>query len=49
LDLRRQQLGWLQQPLANSREPKASSSTRSCDLNQLIDNLDELLLPDLAL
>jgi hypothetical protein len=30
-------------------ELEASSSTRSSDLNEFIDNHDELLLPDLAL
>jgi hypothetical protein len=35
--------------LANSREPEASSSTPSSDLDEFIDNLDDLLLPDLAL
>jgi hypothetical protein len=35
--------------LANSRELEASSSTRSSDLDEIIDNLDKLLLPDLAL
>jgi hypothetical protein len=35
--------------LANSREPEASSSTPSSDLDKFIDSLDDLLLPDLAL
>jgi hypothetical protein len=35
--------------LANSRELEASTSTRSSDLNEFIDNLDELFIPDLAL
>jgi hypothetical protein len=34
--------------LVNSRKPEASTSTQSSDLNKFIDNLDELLLPDLA-
>jgi hypothetical protein len=34
--------------LANSKEPEASSSTRSNDLDDFIDNLDDMLLPDLA-
>jgi hypothetical protein len=42
-------LGGFNSHLANSREPEAFSSTRSSDLNEFIDNLDELLLPDLAL
>jgi hypothetical protein len=35
--------------LVNSREPEASTSTRSSDLDEFIDNLDELLLSNLAL
>jgi hypothetical protein len=35
--------------LANSREPEASSLTPCSDLDEFIDNLDDLLLPDLAL
>jgi hypothetical protein len=35
--------------LVNSRKPEASTSTRSSDLDEYIDNLDELLLPDLVL
>jgi hypothetical protein len=42
-------LGGFNNHLANSREPEASSSTPSSDLNEFINNLDELLLPDLAL
>jgi hypothetical protein len=42
-------LGGFNSHLANSREPEASSSTRSSDLGEFIDNLDEMLLPDLAL
>jgi hypothetical protein len=42
-------LGGFNSHLANSREPEASTSTRSSDLGEFIDNLDELLLPDLAL
>jgi hypothetical protein len=34
--------------LANSKEPKASSSTPSSDLDDFVDNLDDVLLPDLA-
>jgi hypothetical protein len=34
--------------LANSKEPEASSSTPSSDLNEFIDNLDDLLFPNLA-
>jgi hypothetical protein len=34
--------------LANSKEPEASSSTPSSDLDEFIDNLDNTLLPDLA-
>jgi hypothetical protein len=32
-----------------SRKPEASKSTRSSNLDEFIDNLDKLLLPDLAL
>jgi hypothetical protein len=35
--------------LANSREPEASSPTPSNDLDEFINNLDDLLFPDLAL
>jgi hypothetical protein len=42
-------LGGFNSHLANSMEPEASSSTRSSNLDEFIDNLDDLLLPDLAL
>jgi hypothetical protein len=42
-------LGGFNSRLANSREPEASSSTPSSDLDELINNLDDLLLPDLVL
>jgi hypothetical protein len=42
-------LGGFNSHLVNSRKPEASTSTRSSDLDEFIDNLDELLLPDLAL
>jgi hypothetical protein len=42
-------LGGFNSHLANSREPETSSSTQSSDLVEFIDNLDELLLPDLVL
>jgi hypothetical protein len=42
-------LGGFNSHLANSKEPEASSSTPSSDLDEFIDNLDDLLLPDLAL
>jgi hypothetical protein len=42
-------LGGFNSHLANFREPEASSSTQSSDFDKFIDNLDELLLPDLAL
>jgi hypothetical protein len=42
-------LGGFNSHLANSKEPKASSSTPSSNLDEFIDNLDDLLLPDLAL
>jgi hypothetical protein len=41
-------LGGFNSHLANSKEPKASSSTPSSDLDEFIDNLDDLLFPDLA-
>jgi hypothetical protein len=34
--------------LADSRKPEASAANRCSDLDEFIDNLDELLLPDLA-
>jgi hypothetical protein len=42
-------LGGFNNYLVSSREPEASTPTRSSDLDEFIDNLDELLLPDLAL
>jgi hypothetical protein len=41
-------LGGFNSHLANSKVPEASSSTPSSDLDEFIDNLDDLLLPDLA-
>jgi hypothetical protein len=41
-------LGGFNSHLVDSRKPDASTSTRSSDLDKFIDNLDELLLPDLA-
>jgi hypothetical protein len=41
-------LGGFNTHLANSKEPEASSSTPSSDLDDFIDNLDDMLLPDLA-
>jgi hypothetical protein len=34
--------------LVNSRKPEASTPTQHSDLGEYIDNLDELLLPDLV-
>jgi hypothetical protein len=42
-------LGGFNSHLVNSRKPETSTSTRSSDLDEFIDNLDELLLPDLVL
>jgi hypothetical protein len=42
-------LGGFNSHLANSRKLEASSSTQSNDLDEFIDNLNELLLPNLAL
>jgi hypothetical protein len=41
-------LGGFNSHLANSKESEASSSTSSSDLDDFIDNLDDMLLPDLA-
>jgi hypothetical protein len=41
-------LGGFNSHLSNSKEPKATSSTPSSDLDDFIDNLDDMLLPDLA-
>jgi hypothetical protein len=41
-------LGSFNSHLANSKGLEASSSTPSSDLNEFIDNLDDLLHPDLA-
>jgi hypothetical protein len=41
-------LGGFNSHLANFKEPEAPSSTPSNDLDEFIDNLDDLLLPDLA-
>jgi hypothetical protein len=35
--------------LANSKELEASSSTPSSDLDKFVDNLDDMMFPDLAL
>jgi hypothetical protein len=41
-------LGGFNSHLANSKEPEASPSTSSSDLDDFIDNLEHMLLPDLA-
>jgi hypothetical protein len=41
-------LGCFNSHLANSKEPEASSSTPSSDLDEFIDNLNDLLFPDLG-
>jgi hypothetical protein len=41
-------LGGFNSHLANSKEPEASPSTSSSDLDDFINNLDHMLLPDLA-
>jgi hypothetical protein len=41
-------LGGFNSHQANSEEPEASPSTSSSDLDDFIDNLDDMLLPDLA-
>jgi hypothetical protein len=41
-------LGGFNSHLANSKEPVASSSTPSSDLDDFINNLDDMPLPDLA-
>jgi lantibiotic modifying enzyme len=41
-------LGGFNSHLANSKELEASSSTTSSDLDDFINNLDDMLLPDLA-
>jgi hypothetical protein len=41
-------LGGFNSHLANSKELEASSSTPSNDLDEFIDNLDDMLLPNLA-
>jgi hypothetical protein len=41
-------LGGFKNHLANSKELEASSSSRSSDLDDFINNLDEMLLPDPA-
>jgi hypothetical protein len=40
-------LGGFSSCLVNSRKPEASAPTRSSELDNFIDNLNELLLPDL--
>jgi hypothetical protein len=34
--------------LADTKEPETSAATQRSDLDKFIDNLDEMLLPDLA-
>jgi hypothetical protein len=41
-------LGGFNKHLVNFRKPEASAATRHSDLNEFIDDLDELLLPNLA-
>jgi hypothetical protein len=41
-------LGGFNSYLANSKEPEASSSTPSNNLDEFIDKFDDLLFPDLA-
>jgi hypothetical protein len=41
-------LGGFNNHLANSKELEVSPSTSSSDLDDFIDNLDDMLLPDLA-
>jgi hypothetical protein len=41
-------LGGFNSHLANSNNSEVSSSTPSSDLDEFIDNLDDLLLPDLV-
>jgi hypothetical protein len=40
-------LGGFNSDLVNYRKPEAATPTRYSDLDEYIDNLDELLLPDL--
>jgi hypothetical protein len=42
-------LGGYNSHLVDSREPEASTSTQSSNLNKFINNRDELLLPNLVL
>jgi hypothetical protein len=42
-------LGDFNSHLVDSGKPEASTPTRHSDLDEFIDNLDELLLPDLVL
>jgi hypothetical protein len=46
LDLRRQRLGWLQQPPSRLQEARGLYTNSTQRLDEFIDNLDELLLPD---
>jgi hypothetical protein len=41
-------LGGFNSHLVDSRKPEASTPTRHSDLDEFIDNLNELLLPDLV-
>jgi lantibiotic modifying enzyme len=41
-------LGGFNNHLADSRKPEAFAATQCSDLDEFINNLDELLLPDLA-
>jgi hypothetical protein len=40
-------LGGFISHLVDSRKPEASAETRRCNLDSFIDDLDEVLLPDL--
>jgi hypothetical protein len=48
LDAYTNSLGGFNSHIADSRKPEVSTPTRCSDLNEFINNLDELLLPDLA-
>jgi hypothetical protein len=43
-----QGLRWLRQPSSQHQEAKGVYSTRRSNLDEFVDNLDEMLLPDLA-
>jgi hypothetical protein len=48
LDLHHNGSGGFNSHLSNTKEPEASAATQCSHLDEFVDNLDEMLLPNLA-